>query len=55
MALREDDSFRSVGAPSASCHNERIIPNALADGGDTTNAVTVPVPASSGYPLPTSQ
>jgi hypothetical protein len=28
---------------------------APADGGDTTKAITVPVPASSGYPPPTSQ
>src|ERR1035437_619992 len=27
----------------------------LADGGDKTKAITVPVPASSGYPHPTSQ
>jgi hypothetical protein len=31
--------------------DERIIANALADGGDTTKAITVPVPASSGYHL----
>jgi hypothetical protein len=33
----------------------RQIANALADGGDKTKAIAVPVPASSGYPPPTSQ
>ncbi len=31
------------------------IPNALADGGDKTKAIALRMPASSDYPLPTSQ
>jgi hypothetical protein len=35
--------------------NECVIANALADGGNKTKAIAVPVPASSRYPPPTSQ
>jgi hypothetical protein len=47
-------------SPQTPLSPERIlssceIANALADGGDKTKAIAVPVPASSGYPPPTSQ